>query len=49
MMENLKYVKVDYINMMIDCGKWVFEVCLECKKFINSFLCLIVLVENVKS
>lgn len=49
MMENMKYVEVDYINMVIDWGKWVFEVCLECKKFINSFLCLIVLVENVKS
>lgn len=50
MMENMKFVKVDYeYNMMIDWGKWVFEVCLECKKFINSFLCLIVLVENMKS
>lgn len=49
MMENLKHVKVDHINMMIDWGKWAFEVCLECKKFTNSSPCLIVLAENVKS
>lgn len=50
MMENLKHVKVDHeYNMMIDWGKWAFEVCLECKKFTKSSLCLIVLAKNVKS
>lgn len=49
MMENMKHVEVDHINMVIDWGKWAFEVCLECKKFTNSSPCLIVLAENVKS
>lgn len=50
MMENVKLVKVDHENMMmIDWGKWAFELCLECKKFTNNSPCLIVLAENVKS
>lgn len=50
MMENVKLVKVDHeYNMMIDWGKWAFEVCLECKKFTNSSPCLIVLAENMRS